>query len=836
MLDDLVRILIGRFASTSSFPLQVHYLLLFLEIQNTITTISNFPSHHNNMSNPGFQFGAGANNNFSFGVPGVQEGWGFGVSPEYHPRNTAAPATQEPPREPTKFDEAEPTDMDGWRRKYARLKAEDDKVIADHTLTIAFLKEKGFARSQVYAAAKSITDLKNEVTVLQHERTAFEDQKKAFATVKMAHEDSNRAFKEGVRAEVKQEVQADYHDSMVSLEAEKTDLQNTVDALRNELFRIRDHSSNTTDQLDKSIKALADSNGERELLQTSFDNLQAEVTRQTERANTAEKHTDTIYADYEQAKAELSAATGAQDEALNKLAAAESQIEELRQQWEQEQSEKAEEARAWEEQVDGIQNDITKYHDTVQEQKRVITVYEERIHYLEGENDHLKRQLDATAAEAEDAAASSTEPFGESLETELSMSDYHEPPNEYSEITEIIDFAPIEPAPATQSAITEIIAYAPIEPTAAPASTTTAVYEVASVAPIAPVAPAHASLSLTNVREAASVAPVAPVPASLSQVVAQEIVNIAPVEPIPASLSLAEVHEAASVAPVEPALASLSQVAVQEVANIAPVEPIPASLSPVPVYEVGIHEVASLAPVQTQAPILNLNIAEAASVTSIARQNPTTASTQTEVSELAIQMLPTTLDVAPVAPTETRAAEGATRNTREFFDFDMEPESVEREPATSSSTGSSIGITLNEPQTAESKSTTTVATQTMPSRLINNIVPIKVTHEVQPIDQVSQLPPKTKHAVQTINSKKSTLLSALNITAFLILLLSFLITYMELHSWRTANGLGFSNEYDSNGAYGNGRVISIGESNTWFSEQIVRRFEHWAGVSYAPHY
>ncbi|KAF1945712.1 hypothetical protein EJ02DRAFT_463229 [Clathrospora elynae] len=600
-------------------------------------------------------------------------------------------------------------------------------------------------------------------------------------------------------------------------------LQEDFRKTRDQLSDSRKNHRDTSLLLEKSAEDLAYEKKQRTDSEKQNERLQKDLEHEKAAVAYGVSTLDTLHADIAASDKARQEAIQQREQALSKQREAELELESLRRDLDVSQS-RATELEGENEELrnvvrlqEGLEGDIERQREQLLGQERTLLVKDERISQLERQY-QKERARNLDAAEAHDAAvaASPTDSppqpmsnLGESLQAELEAvddDDYQE--SFYEPVVELSD-------------VTEVIAWAdsPIAPASAPPSTFS-IYDAASTTPVAPASAPPSAISIIN---AASTAPAAPA-------------------------------STPPTAPVAPASAPPSTITIHDAASIVPVAPTPARVS-----------------------ALTVNVEQVASVTPIARQTTTTASTYTQTDAPVLSTAIPQHAASAIAPVEIVIPQFTTVSIQTDTPEPTAAVSTQTDApeltAISTQTDAPVPTAAVSTQTESLQLTTTVidtatvGTQTTTSNATISIALVTVTHETQPLDDVPRACSTTSTKTQTAGATETEPAAPILITTskktspsdwFVRLLLPLLgaycfFLYMELDSWRTANGIGFGNGYSNmaerSGAFGNGRYlfgyipIAMDIGDSWASEQIARHmsmaithFENWAGISYAPHY
>ncbi|KAF1838173.1 hypothetical protein BDW02DRAFT_489592 [Decorospora gaudefroyi] len=685
-----------------------------------------------------------------------------------------------------------------------------------------------------------------------------------------------------------EEVKADYYEEGTRLTQENEALKQKVAECEKQLqdsakayTEAESNLRTTNQQLDIERKGA-------EGLHTYIATLEGNLTRQQASMGEAQERFNTMYAELQQAHATCKTVLKERDEACAHIKSQELQFADLTADWQQKEGRIGE----LEGQVYSLQDavrDNAHLQDEITAMRKAhdseTQVKDERINHLEAQ--YQKERLRVVTGDDEQARAAAAvspladgpkhvAPINDSLEEELAGQGFEEEyadeyePNDFSAITETpLTTAPIAPAlPALSTLwVYEAASTSPILPALA-APSTISVREAASTTPIAPALPAPSTI---GVQEAASTSPIAPAPAAPFTISVQEAASTSSLAPALAAPSTISIHEAASTSPSAPALAAPSTISIQKAASTSPIAPAPAAPSTISIHKAAstspvaptptlsslstIHELVSVSPTQARIPALTLSVEEAASISPIARQITTTEhGTQTDAFELTVEPVR-----APAQQLRTQIFDIAVIDISP-----IEPEAVEPVSTAEANVQTESAPTIDTDIQTDFDVLENI-TQTAPANPNNHIVPIIVTHEVHPVDQViqnslminaeaqttSQVTPKApKTASPIITTTSKSTLSYGWIYALIIasLLLTCVSQWLELAVWKTANGIGYNGMATRGGAYGNGRhllgfPIAMNIGGSWWTEQIARqlsiaimRFEDWAALTYAPHY
>ncbi|CBY02152.1 hypothetical protein IAQ61_006737 [Plenodomus lingam] len=415
--------------------------------------------------------------------------------------------------------------------------------------------------------------------------------------------------------------------------------------LEKQVEHLEQHNSLLKAQVQKLEQDVAEANRvradtERELEEKreKEDELAAQVDKHRRDAEQEKKSMQTTsglldlaYADLSEAITARKLAHKARDEAEAQHHEIELRFNDLHAEWEDSQT-KIEQLEHRLEAIDqleaenaGLQTDMESLVQQLADHDRSLIVKDERISHLEGllqkernlkleAQDRADRHRDrivtsgATSPYDEEPWSFNIDSVNESLADELSLasqlddslSSTYEPLNEYSDVVDIIDITPVDPAsaPPRSVSVSEAASAAPIHPEAQPLS-----IHVDEAATAIPVEPEAQRLSL-HVSESASTTSVQPEAQCLA-VHVDEAATTSPVQPEAQRLSV-HVNEAGSRAPIQPEVQNLS-IHTNESASSAPIPP--------KVEHLTIHtnESASAAPVQPEAQHLFIYTNESAS-------------------------------------------------------------------------------------------------------------------------------------------------------------------------------------------------------------------------------
>jgi predicted nucleic acid-binding Zn-ribbon protein len=393
------------------------------------------------------------------------------------------------------------------------------------------------------------------------------------------------------------------------------------------------HLSETKNDNEREVKKLRE---EHEQLQDTIDKLKADVEHQIATAAHYESNLNRAYAENQDLRDARLAVIKAKDELEAKKLEAELLNQDLRQQWQEDANtmgelrSQLEEIHAASAQSENFQGDIERLTDVLAERYRTIIVKDERIAQLETQ---LQKELQRNrwAEEAADIPMPMSPyeetspprffPTGESsLAAELdAASDYemfeeheelekHEEHMGFSDIAEVVQYAPVEPRRYDLAiGVKETASYAPVE--AAVPRLSVRVSEVGHVLPAEAAVP---SLSV-SVSEVGRVTPVEVAVPNLT-IRVNEIGSLKPIEsPVPnLTSSINEVGHVMSIAAAVPKLT----VSVNEVGSFFPIE------TPVPNLAVSVKEIGHVIPVQPVYPNLSVHVKQAGSVAPVEAASP----------------------------------------------------------------------------------------------------------------------------------------------------------------------------------------------------------------------
>ncbi|KAF2822894.1 hypothetical protein CC86DRAFT_372681 [Ophiobolus disseminans] len=600
---------------------------------------------------------------------------------------------------------------------------------------------------------------------------------------------------------------SDYEDEIFKLESEVKKLNETITNQRIEIASVNQSLEDSRTELEGRKKQADEYQNQVEQLRVVGEQLKIDVEHQKTVAATIDASLNKAYADLSTANEKRLAVLEAKDQIELDNERWKLQYEDLYQEW-QEATKRIEdlleELRDIERidiNVQNLEADIENLQKEIADHQRTLIVKDERIAHLENQVQKERRQnrqnadnaADAAAAAAAAAASGTDEAapvfssHGESLESELNSASDEYDYIEYLELSEI----------------TQLVDYAPIEPADRPDCT----IDITEAASIPPVIAAVPELTI-KVTEAGSVTPVERQVNTTSTGVQTDVPTLS-IKPLP-EVTL----DILPIAPAEtPALTTnLPTKAIFEITPVAPAGP-PAltELHPETTFEFLPIPPADIPILRTELlPKATFEILPKAPI-DIAT---TTTATQTEAPRVELPKLTSqVVDKASIA---------------------IPPVEAKSKPTTSADPKSTLGdvtaIFEEHPIDARPSTMSTASTATQTTTTSFEAGTILTTY--RPV------------------TSKSNKISRLQTVLSILLAIYCLHLYIELDSWRYANGIGYTySNSGRTGAFGNGRhlfgvipiAMDIGDS--WWEEQLakftsiaIKGFEDWAGLDYRPLY
>jgi len=726
----------------------------------------------------------------------------------------------------------------------------------------ALKKELGFVKEALADAHAQNGRLGEELAAATAEAKRI---RTAESVARAALAQLQRNFDASLRAEVQKtlaNMDVDY-DRGVVLEKENKEQKETITRLHKNLAEAKETTTRTT-VLYETLKDEADTYKKRS--GAAIERLQAEVEHHKTFSEEVDRNLNKAYADLQTYKDARLNLIEEKDKAEAHNKDWELQFNDLHDQWQEAQAriEELEDQQnaigQLEDANHGLESDIERLQAAIADHERTLIVKDERIAHLENQY-QKERQRNLNAADAA-AAAAATSPIdeappsfttlGDTLQDELDaasedldhVDDEHEhEQREFSVVIEIADITPIEPASRPARTI-DVNEAANISPVAAVVPELTFAYtEAVSVAPV------ERQINTTNAGAQTDA------PALTTELLHDATFAISPIAPVDIAtatistqtdapaLTTELLHDATfAISPIAPVNIATTTIFTQTEAPQLTSSFIDAASIAVPPIEAPRAEQSS-AGVQTEAPKLSTNILDTASFA--------ISPVEIEAQKLTSHMIDTaTLAISPIeAERKPISSVGDVMVT-----FEEQPVEAERKPI------SSIGdvkVTLDEqPVEAESK----LPTSDDSKRTLGDI---KITLDEQPVEarpskastastaaQTTETPTAPSPVIVTPKRSGLSFLQAVLPVVSLLLAISCLHFYIELDSWRYANGVGYTySNSGRTGAFGNGRYlfgyipIAMDIGDTWWEEQLARwmsmaikSFEDWAGFDYRPLY
>lgn len=649
---------------------------------------------------------------------------------------------------------------------------------------------------------------------------------------------------------------AEYERMIVNLQNDLKDSNETIEEQRKDLDNVRGNLSDSKKELADQKKQFDDYRTQAEHLRATSDKLKEEVDHHKTIAETIDRTLNKAYADLRTADGKRLELIEAKDKVEVDNKRWELQFEDLHQQWQEAEAriEALLEQQKEIEQIDaatqGLEADIEHLQDIISDHERTLIVKDERIAHLENQyQKERQRNLNAAAAAAAAAATSPIDeappvfsPIGGSLQDEFD--DAFEPYGQDDHDAAFEGYDHVEYEHLELSEVTELADIEPTEPAARP----DCMIDVTEAASISPITAAVPDLTIM-VNEAGSVTPVERQLNTISAGVQTDV----------PTFTIEHLRDAAfSISPIAPAdtpslTTELLSDATFEISPIAPVDIVTtttATQTEAPKLTSHIVDEASISvsPVEAEAPKLTSHVVDEASIV--------TSPVEAEIQELTTHVVDDTS--ITISPVEARAPK-LTSHVIDIASFAITPVVAEAQKLTSRVIDkASIAIS---PVEAERKPTTSTA----PKRTLGDITAV---FEEQPVDAPIPTTSTASTAAQTTMTSfeagsiptaprivthkpnKITLLQTVLPLVSLLLAICCMYLYIQLDTWRYANGIGYTySNSGRTGAFGNGRYLfgviplAMDVGDSWVEEQFARYvsmaikgLEDWAGFDYRPLY